>query len=102
MDLGTLVVLAVVGLVIYQFWHLRAIAEKAVFYANQYCNKHGLQYISLARSNAKFKAYKGKLDWHVEYQLEFSSDGEIEYTGSLICHGKHLVKVEVPAYRINT
>ncbi len=101
MDLQSFILIAVVFLIFYQFWHLRAIAEKAVDYAVRYCDKQDLQFISLARVNKQFKAYKGKLDWHITYQLAFTSDGRTEYTGELVCHGKHLVSIELPAYRID-
>jgi hypothetical protein len=71
-----------------------------VGYANQYCNKHNLQYISLARTGSKFTAYKGKLDWQLRYQMEFSSDGESGYLGTLTCHGKEVINIDLPAYRI--
>ena len=100
MDLTILIAFMICGLIAFQFWHLRGIAELAVDYAKKYCDKHNLQYISLARTKTKFKAYKGKLDWHISYELAFSSDGEREYLGTLVCHGKHLVSVELPVYRV--
>lgn len=88
--------------IIIQFWRLRAIAEHMVVLAHQYCKKNQLQYISLARTRTKFIAHKGKLDWQLSYQLAFSSDGETEYTGVLTCHGKHLINIDLPAYKIST
>lgn len=102
MDLLNLLLLLGVSLIIFQFWRLRAIAEHMVQYANQYCKKHGLQYISLARTGTKFTGYKGKLDWQLSYQMEFSSDGESGYTGTIECHGKNVIRMDLPAYKINT
>lgn len=84
-----------------QFWRLRAIAEHTVNYANQYCKKHQLQYISLARTGTRFKAYKGKLDWQLRYQMEFSSDGQTDYQGTIVTHGKQVISVDLPAYRVS-
>lgn len=100
MNLLSLILVFVCVLIVVQFWRLRGIAEYMVEYANQYCNKHNLQYISLARTGSKFTAYKGKLDWHLNYQMEFSSDGESGYVGTLTCHGKQVINIDLPAYRI--
>lgn len=102
MDLLSVVVLLLVVVIVIQFWRLRAIAEYTVEYANQYCKRHQLQYISLARTATKFTAYKGRLDWQLNYQLEFSSDGQTEYVGSIVTHGKHIVEIELPAYRVES
>lgn len=100
MDLGTLVVLLLAGFLIFQFWRLRGIAERAVTFAKDYCKKHNLQYISLARSNTKIAIHKGRIDWHVRYQMAFCSDGESEYVGALELHGNTVVNVELPVYRV--
>ncbi|MGB3724217.1 MAG: DUF3301 domain-containing protein [Glaciecola sp.] len=101
MDLLTLIILLVSCLFVVQFWRLRGVAEHTVKYANEYCDKHNLQYISLARSSTKFCAHKGKLDWQLRYEMAFSSDGETEYTGSIVCHGYHVIKVDLPVYRVD-
>ena len=100
MNLLSLILVFVCVLIVVQFWRLRGIAEYMVGYANHYCNKHNLQYISLARTGSKFTAYKGKLDWQLSYQMEFSSDGESGYLGTLTCHGKEVISIDLPAYRI--
>jgi predicted dithiol-disulfide oxidoreductase (DUF899 family) len=99
-DLGSLVILLVLAIIVIQFWRLRSIAEHTVEYANQYCNKHQLQFISLARTGTKFKAYKGRLDWQLSYQMEFSSDGQTDYVGEIVSHGKVVINVDLPAYRV--
>lgn len=102
MDLTNVVILLILVVIVVQFWRLRSIAEFMVQYANQYCNKHKLQYISLARTETRFKIYKGRLDWQLSYQMEFSSDGQTEYIGIIVSHGKHVVSIDLPAYRIAT
>lgn len=100
MDLSSLVILMIIVLLAIQFWRLRSIAEYMVVYANQYCKRNQLQYISLARSSTKFKVYKGRLDWQLSYQLEFSSDGQSDYVGTIVSHGKHVIQIELPPYRV--
>lgn len=102
MDLGSVIILLVMVMIVVQFWRLRSIAEYMVQYSNQYCKKHKLQYISLARINTTFKIYKGRLDWQLQYQMEFSSDGETEYVGVITSHGKHVMSVDLPAYRVQS
>lgn len=102
MDLTSVVILLLIIVVVVQFWRLRSIAEYMVDYANQYCTRNQLQYISLARTGTKFRAYKGRLDWQLSYQLEFSSDGETDYVGTIVSHGKHVIEIELPAYRVQS
>jgi hypothetical protein len=101
-DLLSVVVFLIIVMIAIQFWRLRAIAEYTVEYANLYCKRHQLQYISLARTATKFTAYNGRLDWQLNYQLEFSSDGQTEYVGSIVTHGKHVIEIELPAYRVES
>jgi hypothetical protein len=90
----------VIFVVALQFWRLRGIAESTVKYARMYCKKEGLQYISLARVNTHFRIHRGKPDWLLDYQLEFSSDGETQYNGIIQTHGRDIVKVELPVFRM--
>ena len=100
MDLASVTILLGLILVVFQFWRLRSIAEHMVVLTNQYCKKNQLQYISLARTTTKFAVHKGKLDWQLSYQLAFSSDGETEYKGELVCHGKYLISINLPPYKV--
>lgn len=102
MDLASLVLLLLIIVIAIQFWRLRTIAEYMIDYANQYCDKHNLQYISLARTKSRFTGYKGKLDWQLRYELAFTSDGQNEYKGDITCHGKHIIRLDMPAYRVES
>lgn len=100
MDLASLVLILLIIVIAIQFWRLRSIAEYMIVYANQYCNKNNLQYISLARTKSRFTAYKGRIDWQLKYEMAFTSDGENEYRGTITCHGKHIINVDMPVYRV--
>lgn len=100
MDLFQLCMLLLGLALVVLFWRFRASAERAVTFSQAYCEKNALQYISLARIATKFTAYKGKLDWQLHYELAFTSDGETEYKGFVVCHGKHIVSIDLPAYKI--
>jgi hypothetical protein len=99
-DLASLILILLIIVAAIQFWRLRTISEFMIDYANQYCNKHNLQYISLARTKSRFTGYKGKLDWQLCYELAFSSDGETEYKGNITCHGKYIIRLDMPVYRV--
>ena len=100
MTLGEILLLTVVIAISFQFWRLRGIAETTVGFAKQYCQREGLQYISLARVSTKIGFHKGKLDWKNRYEISFSSDGENAYTGYIYTIGKSIIKVDLPAFRI--
>ena len=100
MNLVNVVLFLVVVVIVVQFWRLRGIAEYMVQYANRYCDKHQLQYISLARTSTAFRLYKGRIDWELRYEMGFSSDGQTAYTGVITSHGKNVIDIQLPAYRV--
>jgi hypothetical protein len=101
MTLGSLVILLSICWVGFQYWRLRGIAEFSIQYANQYCEQHNLQFLSLARRSTRISAYRGKLDWKVVYQLEFSSSGSDAYIGTMTSFGNKVIEMNLPAYKIN-
>lgn len=100
MTLGPLVLLLTLCMVFLQFWRLRGISESSIQFAQRYCDKHHLQFIALARTSTKLSTYKGKIDWRITYQLEFSSNGEDAYIGSIVSFGKYIVSVDLPVYKV--
>jgi hypothetical protein len=99
--LSDIIVLLVVTVIIFQFWRVREIAEKAKSYLNQYCDEHDLQFIAVARHKTQLTTVKGKLDWRCIFRFEFSSNGEDAYVGTLTMEGLNITKTDMPAYRIN-
>ncbi|WP_371192584.1 DUF3301 domain-containing protein [Glaciecola sp. SC05] len=100
MDMYSLIILLLIVGVGIQFWRLRGISEYTIAYAEQYCKKEGLQFISLARYRTKLSLYRNKPDWLIDYHLEFSSDGETQYVGTIQTHGKRVVSVQLPVFRM--
>jgi|TARA_R110000744_G_scaffold155100_1_gene270301 hypothetical protein len=101
MNLFDLTLFLVILVVVFQFWRMRAITEKANQYLAQYCDKHGLQLISNARQKTRLGSYRGKLDWQSCFVFEFSGNGENSYQGTLTMAGKHILNVDTPAYRVD-
>ena len=84
----------------YQFWRIRAISEQTNTYLKQYCDKHGLQLLSVARAKTRFSFKYGKPDWHSLFHFEFSSNGEDRYTGEVELIGVRVMRTEVPPHRV--
>lgn len=101
MTLGSLVILLCIAWIAFQFWRLRGIAEYSIQYANDYCHKNNLQFLSLARRSTRISGHRGKLDWKIMYQLEFSSSGSDAYIGTMTSFGHSVIEMNLPAYKIN-
>lgn len=85
---------------IWLFWQTRVMAETAKSAIEQYCEKHGLQVLSVARVALKpSRNARGNFCWQANYQFEFSSDGESYYLGRLSINGQQVVSIDTPAYR---
>ena len=100
MDMYSLIILLFIAAIALQFWRLRGISEYTIQYAEQYCKKEGLQFISLARNKTRISLERGKPDWLIEYDLEFSSDGETQYVGTITSHGKRVKSANLPVFRV--
>lgn len=101
MTLSSLVILLSIAWIAFQFWRLRGMAEFSIAYARRYCEKNQLQFLSLARRSTRISAFKGRLDWKVVYQLEFSSNHEDAYIGTMTSHGSRVIEMNLPAYKID-
>jgi len=89
-------------LVVWYFLYLRKIAEAARKQAINYCKKENLQYIAIARRSSKLRFNKQLgIYWLSIFDVEFSSDGEASYQGTMVLHGLKLAEMQLPAYRIN-
>ena len=98
-DLLNIIGFLFVCLLIWQFWLFRTSTEKAMSMIRQYCETHHLQLVSVARTSQKLKrSTKGHLNWLVEYQFEFSSNGENKYTATMSIFGDKALSFDVPPY----
>lgn len=101
MNLFDLVLLMLLGLIGLQFWQIRAMTEMANRYAAQYCKKHSLQLITVARESTRIGFFKQRLAWRCRYRFEFSANREALNSGTFDLHGKTVIDIDVPAYPIN-
>ena len=89
-------------LIFWYFVFIRKVAEKARYYAKQYCDKENLQYISIARRSSRLSVNKRHgLHWFSTFEFDFSGDGVSQYQGVLSMRSYKLEDIELPAYRIN-
>ena len=83
-----------------QFWSLRGISEQAYRYLAGYCDKQGLQLLSVARTRTRPIWFRGKLTWSTEFSFEFSGNGEDKSIGSVWLKGHTVTQIDVPPYRL--
>ncbi|MDM7860222.1 DUF3301 domain-containing protein [Alteromonas sp. ASW11-36] len=101
MQLDDLIVLLLLGLIVFQFWQIRALTEMANRFAANYCKQHNLQLVSVARSNTRLGFYRKHLVWKLEFMFEFSANRESLNRGFFLMQGKTVTNIDVPAYPIN-
>ena len=89
-----------IGFISYQFWRIRGISESTNTYLKQYCEKHQLQLLSVARAQTRLSFKFGKPDWNSVFMFEFSSNGEDRYSGEVELVGKRVIRTEVPPHRV--
>ncbi|MBO1254115.1 DUF3301 domain-containing protein [Alteromonas sp. 5E99-2] len=100
MTLLNLVLFFILLLVCMLFWQSRGIAEAAMKHVKQYCDKNGLQVISVSLQKRKIALVQGKPGWNSTYQFEFSGNKEDTYTGNIVLLNKHAKHIDVPAYKV--
>jgi len=93
--------LLIVCLFLWYFIYLRKVSECALRHIKTYCEKDGLQFISLSRRSSRLRFSK-KLGphWNSTFDFEFSGDGESSYQGIATLEGYKLDDIHVPMYKI--
>lgn len=87
-DLTSVWILLLVFAIIGAFWKLRSFAELARVAAKDYCQKHGLQLLSVAMANVRIRFHKGLL-LVVTFDLNYSPEGITAKQGEIeIVNGK--------------
>lgn len=100
MTLGNILLLVILVAIGYRFWRLRDFSEMARRYIESYCSQHNLQLLSVARSKTRIAMNRGKLDWKLTFQFEFSGTGEDRYIGSVEMLGNKVLSTYTPPHRI--
>ncbi|QCZ94330.1 DUF3301 domain-containing protein [Salinimonas iocasae] len=100
MTLGELVLFFLLILTGLQFWRIRSISEQAYLQIGRYCETHHLQLLSVARKRTRLSFKYGKIDWLSSFAFEFSGNGEDRYTGHVDMIGKHVIRTQLPPYKV--
>lgn len=89
-----------VCIIIWYFYFLRKVAERARALTEQYCEQNGIQFIAIARSKTSLGASK-RLGIYLRstFEFEFSGDGESSYTGTLTMNGVKPNNFDTPPYK---
>ena len=89
--IGMLCVVVGVG-----FWRMRANAEVAREYAQQYCRQQDLVFVSIHREAIH---WRGTRRGEIDYSLCFTTDHEVSYVGTITVKRQHVIGITLPAYR---
>ncbi|NRB37178.1 MAG: DUF3301 domain-containing protein [Pseudomonadales bacterium] len=103
LDLNDVFILFVVMLVIYAFYHMALLRERAYKAVANHCKIKNLQ---LLDQNVAVKALWFKRDDHgslrfwLTCEFEFSSTGDERYSGKIVILGGKIVNIILPPYRV--
>ena len=98
MTLTDLLLLALAGLAINQWWRSRDAKAVALMHAAHRCQALDLQLLdqSIVLQKARLsRSESGWLQWWREYSFEFSSTGHERYKGRLTLSGHQLLAIEL-------
>ena len=98
MTLSDLILLALAGLAINQWWRSRDAKAVALMYAARRCQSLDLQLLDqsiVLQKSRLSRADSGWPQWWREYSFEFSSTGHERYNGRLTLNGHQLLSIEL-------
>ena len=99
MTLLDILVSVIIIAVAASFWRVRDYAELARNSAIQYCNKHQLVFVSLARRQIHWSESPEQRRFQFDYTMEFSTANDVLYEGVISIYKGKLRGIELPVYR---
>ncbi|MBT4883351.1 DUF3301 domain-containing protein [Glaciecola sp.] len=82
------------------FWRVRDYAELARNNALQYCSKHQLVFVSVARRQIHWKESPEQRRFQFDYTMEFSTANDVLYEGIISIYKGKLRSIDLPVYRV--
>jgi len=82
------------------FWRVRDYAELARNSALQYCSKHQLVFVSVARRQIHWKESPEQRRFQFDYTMEFSTANDVLYEGIISIYKGKLRSIDLPVYRV--
>ncbi|RUO79498.1 DUF3301 domain-containing protein [Pseudidiomarina taiwanensis] len=92
-------ILGLVGLTAL-LWQFKKQQERALLLIQQYCRKHQLQYLDIARESSRLRTHGRLFGLWSCYRFGFSSDTEHRYEGELEMLNLRLITIKTPPYRL--
>jgi hypothetical protein len=93
--------LLLVAALVYAFVALYG-KELATAAAREHCRQHGLMFLDdtvvLKRLSVRRNS-DGRIVLQRRYRFEFSSDGDLRYSGEIVLSGYHVLSITTDAYR---
>jgi len=82
------------------FWRVRDYAELARNSALQYCSKHQLVFVSVARRQIHWQESPEQRRFQFDYTMEFSTANDVVYEGVISIYPGKLRSIDLPVYRV--
>ena len=82
------------------FWRVRDYAELARNSALQYCSKHQLVFVSVARRQIHWQVSPEQRRFQFDYTMEFSTANDVVYEGVISIYKGKLRSIDLPVYRV--
>lgn len=82
------------------FWRVRDYAELARNSALQYCSKHQLVFVSVARRQIHWQESPEQRRFQFDYTMEFSTANDVVYEGIISIYKGKLRSIDLPVYRV--
>ncbi len=82
------------------FWRVRDYAELARNSALQYCSKHQLVFVSVARRQIHWQESSEQRRFQFDYTMEFSTANDVLYEGIISIYKGKLRSIDLPVYRV--
>jgi hypothetical protein len=82
------------------FWRVRDYAELARNSALQYCSKHQLVFVSVARRQIHWQESSEQRRFQFDYTMEFSTANDVVYEGIISIYKGKLRSIDLPVYRV--
>lgn len=97
--LDILITVMIIALAV-SFWRVRDYAELARNSALQYCNKHQLVFVSVARRKIHWSESASQRRFQFDYTMEFSTANDVLYEGVISIYKGKLRGIDLPVYRV--
>jgi hypothetical protein len=100
-ETGLLGLLLLVAFLAYALVAIRS-KERARSVVHEYCHRQGLVLLDdtvvLKRLSIQ-RSSDGRIALRRRYRFEFTSDGELRYSGEVVLSGRHVLSITADAYR---